>query len=173
VICLLVFWTILKLCFQELAVAANNTEGWLWKEDPTTRTWRRRYFVLKDNCLWYHEVGFKGSIPITTGIGVRAQPVTDPTLSDHDATFGGFASHSNFKFRFNISDNNRIYQVAADTEKACVFVFFLPFCFVTLMDRGIQVTRRVDRHAGESCQIQQSSRLRIVGRGSVRAHQQQ
>eukprot|EP01006_Ploeotia_vitrea_P055740 TRINITY_DN68028_c0_g2_i1.p1 TRINITY_DN68028_c0_g2~~TRINITY_DN68028_c0_g2_i1.p1 ORF type:complete len:1024 (-),score=607.08 TRINITY_DN68028_c0_g2_i1:43-3114(-) len=93
----------------------NSLEGWLWKEDPTTRAWRRRYFVLRDNKLWYYEMGLKGSIPLTQGIGVHAASEKS-TLTTKEATFGGFSSASNFAFRFNVSNNERVYQISADSE---------------------------------------------------------
>lgn len=30
--------------------------GWLMKRDPTSKIWRRRYFVLRDERCWYYEL---------------------------------------------------------------------------------------------------------------------
>lgn len=94
----------------------KHVEGWLLKEDPTTGSWRRRYFVLQDSRLWYYEMSLKGSVPLAQGAGIYA---TDhrSTLNHEDATFGGFMSQSNFSFRLNVTENERIYQLAADTEE--------------------------------------------------------
>jgi class 3 adenylate cyclase len=94
----------------------THLEAWLWKEDPTTGQWRRRYFILDKARLWYWELKFKGSIPIYGGLGVHAQPHQEATLDPQEANFGGFVSQTNFAFRFTLNTNDRVYHVASDTE---------------------------------------------------------
>jgi len=31
-------------------------EGWLWKQGGRYKTWKRRWFILNDGCLYYFEL---------------------------------------------------------------------------------------------------------------------
>ena len=103
------------------AALKTHFEGWLMKEDPTTKTWRRRYFILDGCRLWYYELGLKGSIYLAEGAGVHSLDKDEPTLSTQVSTFGGFASMSGFDKRFNLSTSERIYYLAADNEEEMKF----------------------------------------------------
>lgn len=100
------------------AAATCQKEGWLMKEDPTTKIWRRRYFILNSTTaqLYYYELHLKGSISLAQGAGVHAT-LQQATLSQAESQFGGQHSRSAFGFRFNISYNTRLYALAADTEE--------------------------------------------------------
>lgn len=45
-----------------------DKEGWLWKQGGRFKSWKRRWFILKDNCLYYFEYTQdkepKGIIPL-------------------------------------------------------------------------------------------------------------
>ncbi len=71
-------------------------------------------------------MGFKGSIPVSQGLGVNASTI-EPTLNIAEANFGGFQTKSQFAFRFNCTHSNRIYHLAADTLKviSLQLLFFL------------------------------------------------
>lgn len=32
-----------------------DREGWLWKQGGRYKSWKRRWFILNDNCLYYFE----------------------------------------------------------------------------------------------------------------------
>ncbi|KHJ41836.1 Sec7 domain protein [Trichuris suis] len=57
-----------------------DREGWLWKQGGRYRSWKRRWFVLSDNCLYYFEnTGDKeprGIIPLEN---VQVRQVVDRT----------------------------------------------------------------------------------------------
>jgi hypothetical protein len=36
-------------------VLVADREGWLWKQGGRYKTWKRRWFILNDNCLYYFE----------------------------------------------------------------------------------------------------------------------
>jgi len=59
-------------------------EGWLLKEEPRSRQWRRRYFVLEGADLNYFELGFKGTVPLGEGASVHATKQVQATLSTSD-----------------------------------------------------------------------------------------
>ena len=54
-----------------------DREGWLWKQGGRYKTWKRRWFILNDNCLYYFEFTTdkepRGIIPLEN-ISVREVP---------------------------------------------------------------------------------------------------
>ena len=56
-----------------------DREGWLWKQGGRVKSWKRRWFILNDNCLYYFE--------FTTGItkfqnwGLQDFSLVKPLLS--------------------------------------------------------------------------------------------
>jgi class 3 adenylate cyclase len=111
-----------------------HREGWLRKEDPSSKTWRPRYFVLDGRIggefrLWYLEMHLRGTIDLQGGM-VHMLPATervatlmahgfdssassvDPVVSD----IAGLQVTSGFPFRFHLSNAERVYQFAADSE---------------------------------------------------------
>lgn len=54
-----------------------DKEGWLWKQGGRYRSWKRRWFILNDNCLYYFEFTTdkepKGIIPLEN-IQIREVP---------------------------------------------------------------------------------------------------
>eukprot|EP00455_Lapot_gusevi_P055112 TRINITY_DN8938_c0_g4_i4.p1 TRINITY_DN8938_c0_g4~~TRINITY_DN8938_c0_g4_i4.p1 ORF type:complete len:522 (-),score=89.10 TRINITY_DN8938_c0_g4_i4:80-1645(-) len=94
-----------------------HKEGWLRKEDPTSRQWRRRYFVLHQDRMWFFELSLKGNIVLSEGFGVHAVQ-NDPTLpaETQAGDFSGMKSQSGFAYRFVLSNSNRMYALAADSE---------------------------------------------------------
>ncbi|ELU02826.1 hypothetical protein CAPTEDRAFT_163136 [Capitella teleta] len=55
-----------------------DKEGWLWKQGGRYKSWKRRWFILKDNCLYYFEFTQdkepKGIIPLEN---IQIRIVTD------------------------------------------------------------------------------------------------
>ena len=55
-----------------------DKEGWLWKQGGRFRSWKRRWFILSDNCLYYFEFTTdkepKGIIPLEN---INVREVTD------------------------------------------------------------------------------------------------
>lgn len=43
-----------QLFFDEV-IHISDREGWLWKQGGRYKTWKRRWFILNDNCLYYFE----------------------------------------------------------------------------------------------------------------------
>lgn len=54
-----------------------DKEGWLWKQGGRYKSWKRRWFILNDNCLYYFEYTTdkepRGIIPLEN-ISVREVP---------------------------------------------------------------------------------------------------
>lgn len=54
-----------------------DKEGWLWKQGGRYKSWKRRWFILNDNCLYYFEYTAdkepRGIIPLEN-ISVRDMP---------------------------------------------------------------------------------------------------
>ena len=55
-----------------------DREGWLWKQGGRYKSWKRRWFILNDNCLYYFEFTTdkepRGIIPLEN---IRVREVTD------------------------------------------------------------------------------------------------
>jgi len=104
---------------HQSGAAPLHREGWLMKEDPSTKVWRRRYCILDvaSGQLYYYELNLKGSLSLTEGAGVHSSPVK-ATLSREDSQFGGVPSRSGFANRFIISYHSRLYALAADSLEA-------------------------------------------------------
>jgi hypothetical protein len=99
--------------------AHQHKEGWLMKEDPTTKAWRRRYCILDVSTgqLFYYELNLKGSLSLSEGASVHST-TAKATLSLEDSKFGGVSSHSAFASRFTISYHTRLYALAADSNES-------------------------------------------------------
>ena len=52
-------------------------EGWLWKQGGRYKSWKRRWFILNDNCLYYFEFTTdkepRGIIPLEN---IQVRPLT-------------------------------------------------------------------------------------------------
>merc|ERR1712156_1368427 len=59
-----------------------DKEGWLWKQGGRYKSWKRRWFILNDNCLYYFEFTTdkepRGIIPLEN---IRVREVTDRSKS--------------------------------------------------------------------------------------------
>lgn len=74
-------WTHLGFCcFAVLQDEVLHLEGWLLKEDPTRRMFRRRYFVLHHNRLWYYQLTSTNTFQLSTLGGIH-NIVTEPSLT--------------------------------------------------------------------------------------------
>ena len=55
-----------------------DREGWLWKQGGRYKSWKRRWFILNDNCLYYFEFTTdkepRGIIPLEN---IRVREVTE------------------------------------------------------------------------------------------------
>ena len=55
-----------------------DREGWLWKQGGRYKSWKRRWFILNDNCLYYFEFTTdkepRGIIPLEN---IRVREVSD------------------------------------------------------------------------------------------------
>merc|ERR1712048_1452163 len=55
-----------------------DKEGWLWKQGGRYKSWKRRWFILNDNCLYYFEFTTdkepRGIIPLEN---IQIREVTD------------------------------------------------------------------------------------------------
>lgn len=91
-------------------------EGFLIQEDPSSRTWKKRYFVLQQDRLWSHEMELKGRL-IVSSMSVHPAPSQKPTLDPKEGNYAGFESKTNFSSRFILSNAQRMVHLAADDEK--------------------------------------------------------
>jgi cytohesin len=70
-----------------------DKEGWLWKQGGRYKSWKRRWFILNDNCLYYFEYTTdkepRGIIPLEN-ISVRNQ---------NNFTMSGFNNFFSLKVR--------------------------------------------------------------------------
>merc|ERR1712048_1258972 len=59
-----------------------DKEGWLWKQGGRYKSWKRRWFILNDNCLYYFEFTTdkepRGIIPLEN---IQIREVTDRSKS--------------------------------------------------------------------------------------------
>merc|ERR1719511_594852 len=59
-----------------------DREGWLWKQGGRVKSWKRRWFILNDNCLYYFEFTTdkepRGIIPLEN---IQIREVTDRSKS--------------------------------------------------------------------------------------------
>jgi len=59
-----------------------DKEGWLWKQGGRYKSWKRRWFILNDNCLYYFEFTTdkepRGIIPLEN---IKIREVTDRSKS--------------------------------------------------------------------------------------------
>lgn len=55
-----------------------DKEGWLWKQGGRYKSWKRRWFILNDNCLYYFEYTTdkepRGIIPLEN---ISVREITD------------------------------------------------------------------------------------------------
>ena len=57
-----------------------HLEGWLLKEDPSTRSYRKRYFILHNDKLFYYQFTLSPEIMRLSGCDVISLSQVDPTL---------------------------------------------------------------------------------------------
>jgi class 3 adenylate cyclase len=93
----------------------NHLEGWLLKKDPTSKAWRKRYFVIYQHRCWYFEMARKGAVDVANGLGGHDAKEIEPTERSH-ANFAGLTSASRFAYRFTVSDGDRLYKLGADSK---------------------------------------------------------
>jgi len=95
-------------------------EGWLMKKDPSggedRKAWRRRYFVITKGRCWYYEMILKGKVDLRGGVSAHASKV-QPTDPRGRSEFAGAPPKSRFAYRWNITDSQRIFHLAADTKE--------------------------------------------------------
>ena len=56
-----------------------DREGWLWKQGGRVKSWKRRWFILNDNCLYYFE--FTTGITKFQNCGLHDFSLVKPLLS--------------------------------------------------------------------------------------------
>ncbi|UYV64043.1 CYTH1 [Cordylochernes scorpioides] len=94
-----------------------DREGWLWKQGGRYKSWKRRWFILNDNCLYYFEYTTVGGLAVATGffmlIGGYVQ----------DKEPRGIIPLENVQVR-DVQDRNKphcfeLYSTGSDLIKAC------------------------------------------------------
>jgi class 3 adenylate cyclase len=93
----------------------NHIEGWLMKRDPTSKTWRKRYFILIDDRCWYFEMINKGNIDLVAGVSAHQANLIQPT-EDLKHNFAGTTAVTRFAYRWNVTDTSRIFNLSSDSE---------------------------------------------------------
>ncbi|SPR00522.1 unnamed protein product (mitochondrion) [Plasmodiophora brassicae] len=94
--------------------AVHRLEGWL-KKRCHKGTWRSLYFILEGCTMRYFSMKYTGSILITRGVGAHASSQTGSTAKPGEPS--GVRSRSDFAYRFILSNSDRVYNLAADTEE--------------------------------------------------------
>jgi hypothetical protein len=79
-----------------------HKEGWLLKEDPTSKMYRRRYFILHGHTLWYYEMKVKRAISLAD-CTLEPENTTAPTVRPLTKAQGGFAAGLNYAHRFKLT----------------------------------------------------------------------
>ncbi|OQR80222.1 cytohesin-2-like [Tropilaelaps mercedesae] len=73
-----------------------DREGWLWKQGGRVKSWKRRWFILSDKCLYYFEYTTdkepRGIIPLEN---VSVRDATDNNRSSRAHCFELFATAGN------------------------------------------------------------------------------
>ena len=104
-----------------------HLEGWVRKEDPTSKQYRDRYFVLHHNRLYYYQMTLQERLPISKQnngsidhFKVVRQTLVESNANVEDGTpphlKGGFLPGSHFSYRFEVSNNVTMYKLASETE---------------------------------------------------------
>ncbi|XP_035704912.1 cytohesin-1 [Folsomia candida] len=101
-----------------------DKEGWLWKQGGRYKTWKRRWFILNDNCLYYFEFTTdkepRGIIPLEN-VGVR---VISDAPKAKQFTFEIFSKNSDFIKACKTDSDGRVvegkhavYRMSAGSEE--------------------------------------------------------
>jgi class 3 adenylate cyclase len=106
-----------------------HLEGWLlhreWSTSLLTSSsggWARRYVVLTGDRVWFLEMAEKGCISFSAGVSAFDTREVEPTEAVTAAgapAVAGRASQTRFSHRFNVSDSERIFYLAADSAEDC------------------------------------------------------
>ena len=79
-----------------------DREGWLWKQGGRYKSWKRRWFILNDNCLYYFEfttdndselIAVYLADKLAQGISLKEALAT--SIDDLDGTFSFLVSTEN------------------------------------------------------------------------------
>jgi hypothetical protein len=92
-----------------------HKEGWLMKEDPTTQIFRRRYFILHINKLYYYELSLKKTITLAGAVQISLNSTKQPTLRQNKTT-KSFPSASSFSFSFSLTSGESRCEIGCETE---------------------------------------------------------
>jgi len=99
-----------------------DKEGWLWKQGGRYKSWKRRWFILNDNCLYYFEFTTdkepRGIIPLEN---IKIREVTDRSKShcfelfcDGNEVIKACKTDSEGKV---VEGKHTVYRMSASTEE--------------------------------------------------------
>lgn len=99
-----------------------DREGWLWKQGGRYKSWKRRWFILNDNCLYYFEFTTdkepRGIIPLEN---IRVREVTDRSkqhcfelFSANNEVIKACKTDSEGKV---VEGKHSVYRMSASTEE--------------------------------------------------------
>jgi len=99
-----------------------DREGWLWKQGGRYKSWKRRWFILNDNCLYYFEFTTdkepRGIIPLEN---IRVREVSDRSkqhcfelFSANNEVIKACKTDSEGKV---VEGKHSVYRMSASTEE--------------------------------------------------------
>jgi len=99
-----------------------DKEGWLWKQGGRYKSWKRRWFILNDNCLYYFEFTTdkepRGIIPLEN---IKIREVTDRSkqhcfelFCDGNEVIKACKTDSEGKV---VEGKHTVYRMSASTEE--------------------------------------------------------
>lgn len=80
----------------------NNIIIYMYIEPGTgsISNWRRRYFILLSDRLWYFEMIHKGDINLIDGVSAHSDHLIEPTESQDRRMFAGAQTETRFSYRY-------------------------------------------------------------------------
>jgi len=101
-----------ELCRTEVSRNLSKS-GWLTKQGGGIKTWKKRYFVLKNNELYYYgdpsDAEAKGKIEV---FGIQVRQLTSKEARDETG--------DKFKYVIEVLHPDRTWILASDTQQDCM-----------------------------------------------------
>ncbi|KAK0397351.1 hypothetical protein QR680_002094 [Steinernema hermaphroditum] len=119
-------------------------DGWLWKQGGRYKSWKRRWFVLNDNCLYYFEYTTdkepRGIIPLEN---VKVRQVEDKSRACKTEPDGRVVEGRHTVYRMSAATHEEMNMWIGAIERSINNDPF--FNMLQLRKKGVNSSRSVDR----------------------------